>query len=229
MLTNDVPNLELGDLGADSGDSSADLVSDDEREEGGLTPTTGDGVDVWRADTTVFDGNVNVVVLLSLELEVDELKVAPLLLMATSEEWGRTKRSSMSKTGLPEVAPEAELDLWRTSVDSMAYPLADMIDRKVDVRVKVMRWWVLGGEGFVDGVWSFWKKPQSIRIWISRAISVSVYVIRHPRSDAGGGEVGNGISRRHTSWGWRRFVSPYIRPVPQAVGRNEEMLIRSIH
>jgi hypothetical protein len=46
----------------------------------------------------------------------------------------------MSKTGLPEVAPEAELDLWRTSVDSMAYPLADMIDRKVDVRVKVMRW-----------------------------------------------------------------------------------------
>ena len=65
--TSAVANLDLCDLGADLDDLADDLVSYAERKRDVLSPSTGDGVNVRRADTASIDGNIDIVLLELLE------------------------------------------------------------------------------------------------------------------------------------------------------------------
>jgi len=76
-----VADLAVRDLVADLDDLANDLVANAKRE-GSVTPTSSDGVKIGSADTTSLNGNVDIVLLELLELELALLEVRPVRRMS---------------------------------------------------------------------------------------------------------------------------------------------------
>jgi len=76
-----VADLAVRDLVADLDDLANDLVANAKRK-GGVTPTSSDGVKIGSADTTSLNGNVDIVLLELLELELALLEVRPVRRMS---------------------------------------------------------------------------------------------------------------------------------------------------
>ena len=76
--TGPISGCKLLDVVAYASYDSDDLVADDERKLR-LAPALSERVDVGAADTTVGDGNLDVVGLEGLRLEPSDLEVVPLL------------------------------------------------------------------------------------------------------------------------------------------------------
>jgi hypothetical protein len=77
--TDSLTDLELGDFVSDVGDSSDNLVSWANPFIAQWTPTASDGVDVGSTNTTVGDGESDIVRTLGLELEVSDREVLVVL------------------------------------------------------------------------------------------------------------------------------------------------------
>lgn len=77
--TDTVADLDVLDVLADLGSSTDDLVTGNAEVVVQRTPATRDGVDVRATNTTVGDGNVDIVIGLLLEVEVVDLEVGPVL------------------------------------------------------------------------------------------------------------------------------------------------------
>lgn len=71
-----VADLAVGDLVANLNDLANDLVANAKRE-GSITPTTSDGVEIGSANTASLNGNIDIVLLELLELELALLEVRP--------------------------------------------------------------------------------------------------------------------------------------------------------
>lgn len=74
-----VANLDVLDVLADLGGDANDLMTRNAEVVLQRAPTTGDGMDIRTADTTVGDSNVDIVVSLLLEVEIVDLEVGPIL------------------------------------------------------------------------------------------------------------------------------------------------------
>ena len=66
-----IPNLDRSDLITDSNGASDDFMAYAKRKWDIFTPTAVDGVNIGRAHTTSVNGNVNVVRLKGLELDLE--------------------------------------------------------------------------------------------------------------------------------------------------------------
>ena len=76
-----VADLAVRDLVADLDDLANDLVANAKRK-GSVTPTSSDGVKIGSTDTTSLNGNVDIVLLELLELELALLEVRPVRRMS---------------------------------------------------------------------------------------------------------------------------------------------------